>query len=535
MADLSRTTQQMQDMLPRWMTMATDPTSTGAQFLNVFGLEFDDIDHYLQETLTNQFIGKANLAMIDITYKVPLTLDRVVDFDDLDHVVATKNGETVEVPIQTYLHQFYAAAPDEHVAILDREEGVMHLRPASTWIDADHEIPYDRVDINGTPHYHYDVHHIWNPLDEFGLLLGVYRQRYERNPAFQERILDVFRNPANATDGGLLNGISRDLGLAPSDIHIDALNDPAFFHSLLHADGTPTQELVGYMKQANDVLGFRWDDMSWGDAYWHFIEEEGLGFSYLPHVWDAPMDVWSHGDLQSGIGDGDDLRVEAPKDTSNTRSFQAQLGIEGVQEEEEITYPETTFAYKIVAEGDIMNDEYRPEEYQYTVVAAEKIRLHLIVRAFRQYVRHTSITFASTDQFQWDDPNSPSLEAVTGEDVLHPEADPEVRVRLAMATTSKKATPQTGMVQLEWEDTDGSAHTYTLDSQEALTRNNGEVEVDMVDAFVSNDGAIELGYGDFYQRISTRGDWRRGTPQTNIHITDGGSLRLIPIENSEEA
>lgn len=535
MASVSRITDQMQQMLPQWMKMAHDPTSTGAQFLNVFGLEFEDIETYLQETLSNQFIGKVNLGAIDITYKVPLTLGRVVDFDEIDRVIAVKNGEEVTVPVEDYLQRFYATPLDEHAAILDREENVLHIRPASSWIDANPTIPYDRVDINGTPHYHYYVHHIWNPLDEFGLLLGIYRQNYERNPAFQERILDVFRNPANATREGLINGISRDLGLSASDIKVDAFNDPAFFHSLLHEDGSPTEELVGYMENANSVLGFRWNDMSWGDAYWHYLDDEGLGFSYLPHVWDAPLSGWRSADIQSGIGDGDDLKVTPPKDTSNTRSFQAHLGVKGIEEEEEIVYPETDFAYKIVAEGEIMNDEYRPEPYQYTVVASERIRLHFVIRAYRQYTRETHLRFNDTDQMEWDEPNAPSLEVVTGEDVLHPEADPEVRVRLAMATTSKKATPQTNMVELEWEDTAGTAHTYTLDTQEALTRNNGEVEVDMRDAFVSDSGDIELGYGDFYQRTDTRGDWRRGTPQKNIEITSRGSLRLIPIEESEEA
>src|SRR5690606_11731772 len=56
-------------------------------------------------------------------------------------------------------------------------------------------------------------HHLWNALDEFGLLLGVRRLHRETNAAYKERLFDVFRYPAGAHDTGLTNGIARDLNL----------------------------------------------------------------------------------------------------------------------------------------------------------------------------------------------------------------------------------------------------------------------------------------------------------------------------------
>ena len=67
--NFSKITEQMLRCLPSWMEMRKDPNSIGAQFLNVFGLEFEEIKEYLDEQLDNQFIGTANLGEIDIIYR----------------------------------------------------------------------------------------------------------------------------------------------------------------------------------------------------------------------------------------------------------------------------------------------------------------------------------------------------------------------------------------------------------------------------------------------------------------------------------
>lgn len=54
---------------------------------------------------------------------------------------------------------------------------------------------------------------VFNEFDQLGLLLGLKRLPEERNPEYKQRLLIVFTQRANATYAGLINGITRSLGL----------------------------------------------------------------------------------------------------------------------------------------------------------------------------------------------------------------------------------------------------------------------------------------------------------------------------------
>ena len=58
------------------------------------------------------------------------------------------------------------------------------------------------------------LHQVWNELDEFGLLLDLPRIEGERNPSYKQRLFDVFVNRASSSYRGLINGITRELGLS---------------------------------------------------------------------------------------------------------------------------------------------------------------------------------------------------------------------------------------------------------------------------------------------------------------------------------
>jgi hypothetical protein len=58
---------------------------------------------------------------------------------------------------------------------------------------------------------------VFNELDELGLLLGQLRLPTERNPAYKQRLFRVFSQRANSTYQGLINGITRNLGLSLFD------------------------------------------------------------------------------------------------------------------------------------------------------------------------------------------------------------------------------------------------------------------------------------------------------------------------------
>lgn len=58
------------------------------------------------------------------------------------------------------------------------------------------------------------IHQTWNELDEYGLLFDLPRIEGEANKTYKQRLFDVFVNRANSTYRGLINGITRELGLS---------------------------------------------------------------------------------------------------------------------------------------------------------------------------------------------------------------------------------------------------------------------------------------------------------------------------------
>lgn len=526
----SKFTEQMQSMLPQWMKMAKDPNSVGAQFLNVFGLEFDDVREYLDIVMSNQYIGTADIGQIDITYKVPLALPIVLDMEAVDEIYAEKDEVVSFYRIKNTLREFYMA-DNENKAILDREAGLVYLRPAAALMEGDLLLqPFDHVVVNGTTHYEYSLHHIWNAFDEFGLLLGIERLFGERNEPFKQRILDVFRKPGNSTKQGLTNAISRELGIEFKDVKVNEFADKAFRGTLLNeVDGSPTQKLLNYVDRINKVFGFTWDNMTWGEAYWRSIEESQMGLEYLPHVWDAATTGWLDTDFQSGIGDEDDLKIIAPKEESNIRNFKYQVGLRGRNSGLERIDPEINFKYKITAKGMILDEEYRPEVYKYTVVTSEILYLHYIVRAMKKYAYRTTIDFDTTKAgYQYDDAQNPSIELITSKTNLS-KTDASYKyyqVIAEMATRSKTDTPQLHDLTIKWRDTAGTLHNFKLDTQVDFTRNDSYVDTEMTDTYVSPEGNVELGFGDFYNMIDTEGSFKEGSYTRTVELLREGTIRL---------
>jgi hypothetical protein len=529
---VNKFTENMQAMLPQWMKMAKDPNSVGAQFLNVFGLEFEDVRKYLDQTLNNQYIDTASIGQIDIIYKVPLALPIVLDMEELDSVSATKDGTQYFFRLSESLRVFYAEDEYENKAILDRESGIVYLKPMGSLMEGELLLtPFDSVEINGAAHYEYSLHHVWNAFDEFGLLLGVERLYGERNESFKQRILDVFRKPGNATKGGLTNALSRELGLEETEVVVNEFANKAFRGSLLNElDGSPTPKLLNYVNRINKVFGFTWDNMTWGEAYWRSVEETQMGLEYLPHVWDASTAGWLDTDFQSGIGDGDDLKVLAPKEESNIRNFKYYVGLRGRNSGLERIDPEINFKYKITAKGMILDEEYRPEVYKYTVVSSEIVLLHYRLRAMKTYFYTSRITFNTATEigYQYDDPNNPSIEIVNGTSNLS-KTDSQrkyYKITAELETRSKTDTPRIHNIGVRWRDTAGSSYEYVLATQDDLTRNDPNVvDTETTDVLVTTDG-IELGYGDFYQMIDTEGSFKEGTHSGTVEIARTGSIKL---------
>lgn len=72
-----------------------------------------------------------------------------------------------------------------------------------------HEINVSEIAFRGVP----SATSVFNELDYHGSLLGLQRLPEERNPEYKKRLLDVYVHRANASYTGLVNGITRELGL----------------------------------------------------------------------------------------------------------------------------------------------------------------------------------------------------------------------------------------------------------------------------------------------------------------------------------
>ena len=58
------------------------------------------------------------------------------------------------------------------------------------------------------------VHQVVNELDNIGVFLNLSRLENESNASYKQRLFDVFVNRADSTYRGLINGITRELGLS---------------------------------------------------------------------------------------------------------------------------------------------------------------------------------------------------------------------------------------------------------------------------------------------------------------------------------
>ena len=526
-------------MLPQWMKMRKDETSVGAQFLNVFGLEFDDVKRYMDFCYNNMFIGKADTKQIDVIYKVPMALSVIADIEKIETIELSVNGELELVTVTPSLREFYLYQNEFYaMAILDREEGYIYINPSEKH-EQEGKVKYEFIIVNGKKHYDFILHHVWNCFDEFGLLLGVDRLHGEKNAAFKERILDVFRKPANSTKNGLQNAISRSLGIQKEMVSINEFSDYAYRNSLLERDGSPSDKFLRYVDQINKTLGFSWGNMAWGEAYWRSVEESKIGFEYLPHVWDASMENWKEQHIQSGIGDGDDLLVHPPKEESNIRKAKAYVGVRGREVEDVTLYPEIDFKYKITANGLIPTKNYTPEKYKYTIHSSEIIKLHYIVRSFKSYIQMLRVDFnRTTPGYTFDNESDPSVEMITGNTIMTNHTDPILKAVVEMATTTnpitniRTDTPSLQELSIKWIATDGSTHDYVMTTQDDFTQTNEKVYTTMKDMYVTPEGNVELGFGDFYYNIDTQGSFMAGAVLSKtIEITQNGTLQLsIPKE-----
>lgn len=99
-----------------------------------------------------------------------------------------------------------------------------------------HSFNISEISIRGKPR----PRTVFNEFDSFGVLLGLERLPGERNAQYKRRLLDVYTHRAGSNYIGLLNGITRELGLEwyrPIRLTLNSGLDPTFIPGIEFKEG----------------------------------------------------------------------------------------------------------------------------------------------------------------------------------------------------------------------------------------------------------------------------------------------------------
>ena len=529
---VSQFTENMMAKFPSWMKMAKDTNSIGAQFLDVFGVTFDQLKQEMDDTIENFYIDTANVEMVDILYKIPLVTVAVDDFYDVDDVhIIDNNGGMTTVMGAGHLRDFYSVDFELPAFFIDRHSGYLYLRVELDAI-VDFDKPFHSVVVNGASHYTVEIHHVWNAFDEFGLLLGLSRLPRERNQDFKKRILDVFENPGGSTSKGVQNGLARELGIPKEHVEVIPFQDKAFDGELLNSDGTPTDKMIQYARQINSQLKFTWDSLNLGESYWFSLEQENLGIEFLPHIWDVDLELFDKEEFQSGIGHGDDLKVTAPKKEARTRNFKAYVSLMGYYEKSEEFFPEIAFQYKIYAQGKLLEETYQEEPFKYTVEAAEVFDQTYRLIAEQEFPYTYRQDFHDKNKYI-ENPDREKVKFGKSNEILHTQTDPIMKIVLNLASEDEDFSNWLKNLTIVWEDTTGKEHSYPFSSENDFligrTNNAGDPETQLAYGDIYYDeetNELGLGYGAFQKEIDTTVEWQQGQYMTDTVVIRNGEISL---------
>jgi hypothetical protein len=505
----SKTTDKLAAYLPSWMHIR-DEDSVGRQLLNIFGLEFDVAGKHLLDFHNNHYLETSDLEGIDYIYKFDISQVFMDDWNSLSFTGKLINSnEEFEIMEMSSYEDFYLN--DGVCCMVDYPNHICYVRRSSSEFEYIKVDCYDKDGNGGYLAYtEFAIHHVWNGLDEIGLLLGTPRLFKETNAEYVGRLKQVFSTPGGPKKLTLTNGIANLLGISTDQVQIYELCDIAFKDSLLNTDGTPTDRLRRYSKIINDKIANTWDNMNWDQAYWKSLEDTKLGFDYLPHIWDAPITGWEDNDFQSGIGNGLDLFVKAPHNASNEQLFNYYIGAQAAIKDDASRSPEHTFSYKVYASGYKTAIDAKVENFKYTVVASENHNIvdEIKVNAHREYTISSDLS--------WDMSTVNQTEVVSGTKILSPnsaiDVRPYLKVLVSLDQTSNE-TPTLNSLTINWKDTSNASHQIILNDRADFERADdlNEGAFPRINAIRSNtltsNGYVELAHGDFQQEISSDSDW----------------------------
>jgi len=551
---INRKTRSMINMFPSWMETRRNQDSNGARLLNVCGTHLDIAENDIKDFLYDSFIRTVDLDAVDLIYKAQLFTD--VLFATHLEVVGYIGNTAYTLIDAGNLRSFYMEAEDSNVYIADRIDRVVYVRRL-----------FDRITVNGEE-CPIEAQHVWNALDELGLLVGVPRLTGEGNAEYQARILNRTEAPGSDNRNAFINHVRRSLGLSPGEITVNSLNTLAFEGSLLNSDGTPSDTLIKYVESVNSVLPMIVGKGQWDKAYWDALDEANVGFCYLPHVWDVSTDVWSDSDFQSGYGSGDDVLISSPEEQPDTQEFDYWVGLRGKYVEKTASYPEHTCSLKLYAEGTIDSIDVEPEEFDYTIIASPRIPLLMTIRANDTWVQSVHADPNNLDAITdirttGESPTASDfivqhsrdrLQLFSGTEYRSPQAE-RVQVKVELyPSLDRSAAPVVDAISLQWRDGNNISHIlnfteYTQSTKAIYSSGNNYIATFDVDGSVTNvltaqnivstnieyiagtndDASITISKGTYTKLIDTQNEWHinQNKPlSSNINISTNGTINL---------
>lgn len=336
----SSITPNMAKEFPIWTDIRQKKESVGQQFMNYFGMTLEAFRDKLDWVKAQRFIGTLNTRMMDWIY-----IYEIPQIDPTNDNIFYHGDQWL--PEVTKLEEF-VYEKKEGCIIFDFEKRRMYSR--KRYKELTLFLDYLPVTITVEP----VPQQVWNSFDEFGLLMGVRRLYLERNERYKERILDVFRYPANSGDEGLTNGVARELDLIQHTRWLDdsknlylrgenidyrtlrvdgfplernqyyvdymghiliyAMNtgkqhdvsfiknivkyelhdkdNPGLHQLMFNEDGQASQRLLKWVDYINQVAPVMWNRFNWDEGYWDTIDKSMTGLGYVPNMWDSNIDIW---------------------------------------------------------------------------------------------------------------------------------------------------------------------------------------------------------------------------------------------------
>lgn len=220
MADLTfaRHTNAILNMLPYWFKIRKESKdSIGARFLNIAGLELDDLRYVIDYAYQQCYITTIDMDQVDFCYKTILPMP--FKASEISNVFANNTGLIRADSIKQFFGIQQHGIRDKNVHsfefyYVDEKRNIIYVRKK---FNADAKFTNGKIRLvfkDGTDQVRKLIPHpVWNFFDELGALVSCPRIFEEPNVEYKKRIMDVFINKANASKHGLINGIGRELAI----------------------------------------------------------------------------------------------------------------------------------------------------------------------------------------------------------------------------------------------------------------------------------------------------------------------------------